>query len=168
LAVIFPSASTSVAPKDWKTAPTVSTESVVVPRPIPNGTPALWHASAALRKASSVQSSALGGCPAGYMACTSMPACFFIRSMRVHGPLMLEPGVEGTASQCPSARARYLTVSFTAPFCLISGSTMSSTGVKFFAYSCGHHVRMFKMSWPDFDCDSMAAVISSFSPFEVM
>ena len=44
-------------------APTVSTESLVVPRPMPNGTPALWQASAALRNVSSVQPSALGGLP---------------------------------------------------------------------------------------------------------
>ena len=61
------------------------------PRPMPNGMPALWQASAAFRKVSSVQASALGGAPAGYIAWTSMPACCFIRSMREHGPLIWLP-----------------------------------------------------------------------------
>ena len=78
----------------------------VVPRPMPNGKPALWQASAALRNVSSVQFSALGALPAGYIACTSMPACCFIRSMREHGPLIWLPIVAGTASQWPLARPR--------------------------------------------------------------
>ena len=41
-------------------APQVSTESAVVPSPMPNGTPALWQAAAALRKVSSVQFVGLG------------------------------------------------------------------------------------------------------------
>jgi len=52
---MLPLASTSAAPCAWKNAPALSTESAVVPRPIPNGTPALWQASAALRKTSRFQ-----------------------------------------------------------------------------------------------------------------
>ena len=63
---------------------------------MPNGWPPLWQASAALRKVSKVQASALGGAPAGYIACTSMPASCFIRSMREHGPLIWLPTVAGT------------------------------------------------------------------------
>ena len=64
---------------------------------MPKGTPALWQASAALRKVSRVQFSAFGALPAGYIACTSMPACCFIRSMREHGPLIWLPTVAGHA-----------------------------------------------------------------------
>ena len=87
-------------------APAVSTESEVVPSPMPNGNPALWQASAAFRKVSKVQFSAFGAAPAGYMACTSMPACCFMRSMREQGPLIWLPMVAGTASQRPLARPR--------------------------------------------------------------
>src|ERR1700744_3652164 len=83
-----PLALTSSAPNDWKIAPAVSTESDVSPRPMPKGLPPLKQASAAFRKVSNVQSSALGGLPAGYIACTSMLANFFIRSMREQGPLI--------------------------------------------------------------------------------
>ena len=69
---------------------------------------ALWQASAALRKVSSVQLSALGALPAGYIACTSMPACCFIRSMREHGPLIWLPTVAGTASHWPLSLAEIL------------------------------------------------------------
>jgi len=103
---MLPLASTRLAPKDWKIAPDVSVLSSVVPSPMPKGTPAFWQASAALSMASSVQASAFGGPPAGYIATTSMPACFFIRSMREQGPLIWLPTVAGTASQRPSARAR--------------------------------------------------------------
>src|SRR5262245_10911984 len=41
-----------------------------MPRPMPKAKPAFWHASAAFMKVSSVQFSALGGLPAGYIACT--------------------------------------------------------------------------------------------------
>ncbi len=75
---------------------------------MPNGMPALWQASAALRNVSSVQLSAFGGAPAGYIACTSMPACCFIRSMREHGPLIWLPMVAGTATHWPSGAAEIL------------------------------------------------------------
>src|SRR3954462_14810991 len=55
LTVISPLALTNCAPKPWNQAPAVSTESVVPPRPMPNGKPALWQASAAFRKVSNVQ-----------------------------------------------------------------------------------------------------------------
>src|SRR4029453_5923601 len=64
--VTFPALSTGSAPKDWKIAPAVSTESVVWPSPMPKVEPALWQASAALRKVSRVQFSAFGSLPAGY------------------------------------------------------------------------------------------------------
>src|SRR4051794_26552372 len=104
--VILPSLSTSSAPKDWKKAPILSTESVVWPSPRPNGTPALWQASAAFRNVSMFQLSALGASPGGYMATTSIPACCFIRSMREQGPLIWLPGVAGIAIHLPFTRAR--------------------------------------------------------------
>ena len=61
-----------------KTAPIVSTLSDVVPRPMPNGWPPLWQASAALRKVSKVQLSAFGASPAGYIALMSRPAYSFM------------------------------------------------------------------------------------------
>ena len=76
--MMSPFSLTSTAPKAWKIAPIVSTLSDVVPRPMPNGWPPLWQASAAFRKVSKVQSSALGASPAGYIAWMSMPACFFM------------------------------------------------------------------------------------------
>src|SRR6266702_3111484 len=163
--VTLPLASTSMAPNEWKIAPAVSTESGVVPSPMPNGKPAFWHASAALRNASSVQFSAFGGAPAGYMACTSMPACCFIRSMREHGPLIWLPIVAGTAIQRPWDLPRYSTVALTAPFCLISGSTMSSTGSSWLAWSDGSQVERARMSWPDLAWASAAIVSKSFCPW---
>ena len=59
--------------------------------------PPLWQASAAFRKVSVVQSSALGGLPAGYISWTSMLAYFFIRSMREQGPLIWLPTHGGNA-----------------------------------------------------------------------
>src|ERR1700736_4956622 len=112
-------ASTTSAPNDRKNAPTVSTESLVSPRPMPNGTPPFWQASAALRKVSVVQPSAFGGEPAGYIACTSMPAYFFIRSMREQGPLIWLPIQAGTPSHLSPALPRYCTVPLTAPRCEI-------------------------------------------------
>src|SRR5438105_6088848 len=104
---------------------------------MPKGTPPFWQASAALRNASRVQLSALGGDPAGYIACTSMPACCFIRSMREHGPLIWLPTHAGTPTHRPLDLARYSTVELTAPFCLISSVMMSSTGSSLFAWSEG-------------------------------
>src|SRR5258706_10812898 len=52
--VMSPLALTSSAPWLRKMAPQVSTESEVVPRPMPKGTPPLWQASAALREVSRV------------------------------------------------------------------------------------------------------------------
>ena len=65
----------------------------------------MWQASAAFRNVSVVQLSAFGGAPAGYIACTSMPACFFIRSMREQGPLIWLPTQAGTPSHLPSGLA---------------------------------------------------------------
>src|SRR5215468_1081519 len=50
--VMSPLSLTSMAPCAWNSAPAVSTESDVVPRPMPNALPPLWQASAALRNAS--------------------------------------------------------------------------------------------------------------------
>src|ERR1041384_2937091 len=124
---MLPLASTRSAPYDWKIAPAVSTLSSVWPSPMPNGWPPLWQASAALSIASSVQASALGGLPAGYIACTSMPASCFIRSMREHGPLIWLPTQVGTATQRPLLCARYSTVGLTLPLILISSAITSST-----------------------------------------
>src|SRR5258708_14194928 len=93
----------------------VSVLSPVLPTPMPNGLPPLWQASAALRKVSRFQSSALGGAPAGYIAWMSMPACFFRRSMREQGPLIWLPTVAGMASHLPPTLPRYSTVPLTAP-----------------------------------------------------
>jgi len=77
-------------PKPWKIMPAVSTLSAVVAEAeTRRRDPPFWQASAALRKASYVQASALAGAPAGYMACTSMPASSFIRSMPRARPLDL-------------------------------------------------------------------------------
>src|ERR1700733_4162321 len=150
----LPLASTTSAPKARKNAPTVSTESLVSPRPIPNGNPPLWQASAAFRKASVVQLSALGGLPAGYISCTSIPAYFFIRSIREQGPLIWLPIQAGTPSHLSPALPRYCTVPLTAPFCWISGSTTSFIGSSRSACPCGHQVGIAKISWPDFACAS--------------
>jgi hypothetical protein len=44
-----------------------------------------------------------------------MPAYFFIKSMREHGPLIWLPAQAGTPSHLPSSWPRYLTVPLTAP-----------------------------------------------------
>ena len=128
-----PLAFTSWAPKAWNRAPALSTLSDVWPRPMPNGLPPFWQASAALRKLSRFQASALGAPPAGYIAWMSMPACFFSRSMREHGPLIWLPEVAGTASHLPFTLPRYSTVPLTAPFSLMSGSMMSFIGTSWSA-----------------------------------
>ena len=95
---------------------------------MPKGNPPLWQASAAFRNASSVQLSAFGGPPAGYMSCRSMLAYFFIRSMREQGAWIWLPTVAGTAIHLPFTWPRYFTTLFTSPFCLRIGSIMSLTG----------------------------------------
>src|SRR5439155_3921153 len=80
--VILPLASTISAPKARKKAPSHSTLSVVTPSGKPKENPALWHFSAAPRKASQVQASAalVGWARAGYIGRMSIPACCVIRS----------------------------------------------------------------------------------------
>src|ERR1700704_6358932 len=165
---MLPLASTTWAPKARKNAPTVSTESLVSPRPMPNGTPALWQDSAAFRKGSVVQLSALGGLPAGYISLASIPACFFKRSIREQGPLIWLPIQVGTPSHLSPALPRYSTVPLTAPFCLMSGSTTSFIGSSKSACACGHHVAIARISCPDFAWASAAIVISFFLPLLVM
>src|SRR5439155_5722118 len=97
-----------------------------------------------------VQLSALGGLPAGYIACTSILAYFFIRSIREQGPLIWLPTQEGTPSHLPSAWPRYLTVSLTVPFCLMIGAIMSLTGSSSSALACGSQVVMTKISYAVF------------------
>ena len=143
---MLPFSSTSMAPWAWKKAPAVSIESVVPPRPMPNGLPPLWQASAAFRNVSSVQLSALGAPPAGYMACTSMPASDFIRSMREQGPLIWLPTVAGTTRQAPLTLPRYSTVSLTLPCSLMRSAMMSSTGSSCSACACGSQVGKARMS----------------------
>src|SRR5580765_2276393 len=109
--------------------------------PIPKGTPALWHFSAADRNVSQVQLSdnALsGGAPAGYIFVTSRPTCCLKRSMRAHGPLIWLPGVAGTAIQCPLYLARYSIRGETEPFAASSVFITSSTGSSMFALSAAH------------------------------
>src|SRR5262245_11065845 len=161
-------ASTSTAPYEWKIAPAVSTLSAVVPRPMPKGKPALWQASAALRKASSVQASAFAGLPAGYIACTSMPAYCFIKSMREQGPLIWLPTVAGTATQLPLILPRYSTVALTLPFCSMSLVMTSSTGSRLRACSAGNHVDMAMTSCPLFRSASAAIVSNNLLPCEGM
>ena len=48
--------------------------------------------------------------------------------MRDVGPLNWAPGVPGTPSHLPSILPRYCVIALAAPFCLISGAMMSSTG----------------------------------------
>src|SRR5437879_12606559 len=95
---------------------------------MPNGKPPFWQASAAFRNVSSVQLSALGGEPAGYISCTSIPAYFFIRSMRVQGPLIWLPIVAGTPSPLASDWPRYFTVSFPLPFLAVVGPLVLLSG----------------------------------------
>ena len=135
---------------------------------MPKVEPALWQASAALRKVSRVQFSAFGSLPAGYIACTSMPACCFIRSMREHGPLIWLPTVAGTPSQRSLSRPRYSTVPLTLPFCLISSVMRSLTGSRESACCWGHQVGKAKISWPAFACPSAAMVRRFLFPCDVM
>src|SRR5215469_2292462 len=149
-------------------APQVSTLSVVSPSPIPKGKPPFWQASAALRNVSSVQLSALGGEPAGYISCTSMPAYFFIRSMREQGPLIWLPQVAGTPSHLPSDCPRYLTVPLTSPFSATIGPIISLTGSSSSELAWTHHVGIARTSWPDFACASAAIVTRFLLPWLVM
>src|SRR5258708_3555473 len=135
---------------------------------MPNGKPPLWQASAGLRNVSVVQLSALGGLPAGYISCTSMPAYCFIRSIREQGPLIWLPIQVGTASHLSPALPRYFTVPLTSPFCLMSGSTTSFIGSSSSACACGHQVAIARISCPDFAWASAAIVISFFLPLLVM
>src|SRR3954467_2243287 len=131
LTVMLPLASISCAPYAAKIAPTEPPESAVPPMPTPNGKPALWHFSAAIRKASHVHLSVSvlsGGPPAGYILVRSRPTCCLNRSMRRHGPFIWLPAVAGTAIQWPSCFPRYSTPVEGAPCWAMSGCTMSSTG----------------------------------------
>ena len=165
---MLPLASTRLAPKAWKKLPQVSTESEVVPKPIPKGTPPLWQASAAFRKVSVVQASAFGAEPAGYIALMSMPACCLSRSILEQGPLIWAPTVAGIAIHLPSTLPRYSTVPLTAPCSLIRSAMMSSTGSSILAWSAGNQVDKARMSWPDLACASAAVVSNSLLPCEVM
>src|SRR5258707_1303532 len=95
---------------------------------MPNGTPPLWQASAALRKVSVVQLSALGALPAGYSPRPSLRAFFFIGSVGVLGPLIWLPIQVGTPSLLSPSLPRYLTVPLPSPFSWIRGSTTSFIG----------------------------------------
>src|SRR5437016_11982920 len=114
---MLPFASTSCAPYEANSAPTQSTESVVGPGPGPKGLPALNAFSAATTKLSQVQFSAslVGGLPAGYIACTSMPHCNLSRSMRAQGGFTCVPVTAGTPSQWPSLLPRYSIAGDTLP-----------------------------------------------------
>ena len=96
-----PFASTRSAPKEWKSAPTQSIESVVCPRPRPIGWPAFWTLGAAFNSASQVQfsASAVGFRPAGYIAWKSMPAACFHTLRRAQGGFTCVPVGDGTAIQ---------------------------------------------------------------------
>src|SRR5688572_12568479 len=101
---ILPLASTNSAPNDASSEPWVSTLSAVVPRPMPNGLPALKQASAALSIMSLFQalaSAVSGATAAGYISTTSMPANSFIMLIRAAGPLFWVPQLVGTATHLP-------------------------------------------------------------------
>ena len=167
---MLPFASTSCAPYEANSAPTQSTESVVCPRPRPKGLPALNAFSAATTKLSQVQFSAslVGGLPAGYIACTSMPHCDLSRSMRAQGGFTCVPVTAGTPSQWPSLLPRYSIAGDTLPFCFSRPPITSSSGSRLFASESGYHARNCRMSWPDCACDSAVAVIMILLPCEVM
>jgi hypothetical protein len=86
----------------------VSTESEVVPRPMPNGRRPCGRLRPPSGSCRDSSSSAFGALPAGYSAWMSMPACCFSRSMREHGPLIWLPAVAGTASHLPPGTAEIL------------------------------------------------------------
>src|SRR5438046_10352638 len=167
---MLPFASTSCAPYEAKSAPTQATGSVVCPRPRPKGLPALNAFSAATTKWSQVQCSAslVGGLPAGYIACTSMPHCDLSRSMRAQGGFTCVPVTAGTPSQWPSLLPRYSIAGDTLPFCFSRPPITSSSGSRLFASESGYHARNCRTSWPDCACDSAVAVIMSLLPCEVM
>src|SRR5690242_20902368 len=135
---------------------------------MPKGLPPLKQASAALRKVSRFQSSALGGLPAGYIACTSIPAYFLNKSMREQGPLIWLPIEKGTACHLPLSVPRYwaalLTLPLVAMICFITSSIGSSNSV----WACGHQVGIARMSWPDLAWASAEMVISFLRPLLVM
>src|SRR4051812_44588887 len=95
-----------------------------------NDMPALLQASAAFRCVSQVHSSISGmySALAGYIFITSMPAALFRTLARAHGPFACAPQLDGTARQCPSARARYSARLLTLPFLVVSRCTTSSIG----------------------------------------
>ena len=57
--------------------------------------------------------------------------------MRAHGGRGAEPQATGTASHFPSDVPRYSTALLTGPYCLISASTTSFTGVELVAVLVG-------------------------------
>src|SRR5258708_23679519 len=105
---------------------------------MPKAKPPFLQASAALRNVSVVQLSALGGAPAGYISCTSMPAYFFIRSIREQGPLIWLPIQAGTPHHLFPAFPRYFTMPFPPPLFLLSRSLVSFTRSPHSAPLCRH------------------------------
>jgi len=59
---------------------------------------------------------------------------FLIVEMRAHGGRGAEPQATGTAIHFPSDLPRYSTALLTGPYCLISPSTTSFTGVSLSPY----------------------------------
>jgi len=168
LTMISPFELTSCAPCAWKSAPTQSTESPNWLSGRPNGTPALAHFSAATRNVSQVQLSALGGAPAGYMACTSIPACCFMRSMREQGGLSALMTAHGTATHLPFTLPRYSAVRFGAPLVFTRSAMTSSTGSSSLAWSEAAQPVKTSMSWPARAAASAATVSWCFAPIVVM
>src|SRR5437764_3241026 len=104
LTVMLPSLSTSSAPCAVNTAPTQLAVSGVWPIANPNGWPALWHFSAAVRKKSQVHlsvSSLFGGAPAGYICVRSRPTASLKMSMRPTEGSVSVFGIAGGAIQWP-------------------------------------------------------------------
>ena len=95
----------------------------------------MWHCSAIASCLSYVHSAAplVFTSLAGYHSVTSSPVIFLIKEMRAHGGRGAEPHVTGTANHFPSDVPRYSTALLTGPYCLISGSMTSFTGVSLLA-----------------------------------
>ena len=106
--------------------------------------------------------------PAGYIACTSMPACCFIRSMREHGPLIWLPTRAGTATQRPSDLRQILDGRFDLAVELDQLGHDVVDRLQAIGMVGGSQLGKAKMSWPDRACASAAMVSRFLLPCEVM
>src|SRR3954452_20594877 len=133
---MLPLPSTRCAPNAPNVAPQVWFASVLlIPQPSANRRPALWHCSAICSCFSYVHAAApsVFTSLAGYHSVTSSPVMLLITEIRAHGGRGAEPQATGTANHFPSDVPRYSTALLTGPYCLISGSITSFTGVSLLA-----------------------------------